>query len=177
LKSGTILHKFTTKDGREVILRTPKFEDLDDLIEISRSMVTGQIISKEQEADWLKKRLTLLEMEKALILVGEVEGKVIARAEIKKRSGFSRHVGYLTCIEIIKSYRDVGIGTEMMKVLIKQTKMMDLIILHLVVASSNKRAIHVYEKVGFKETGRIPKYYLKDGIYSDDVVMVREIKL
>jgi len=40
---------------------------------------------------------------------------------------------------------------------------------------TNKRAIHVYEKVGFKETGRVPKRYYKKGKYIDAVIMTKEI--
>jgi hypothetical protein len=32
MKAGRIIHRFTAKDGREVILRTPRWEDLDELL-------------------------------------------------------------------------------------------------------------------------------------------------
>jgi len=43
------------------------------------------------------------------------------------------------------------------------------------VFSTNERAIHVYEKVGFKEVGRYPNYIFKDGKYIDKVDMILEI--
>lgn len=52
---------------------------------------------------------------------------------------------------------------------------MKLKILTLEVYSTNKRAIHVYEKLGFKETGRIPKGLFRNGKYIDQVVMVKEL--
>ena len=39
MKRGETLHRFTAKDGRKVILRTPKWEDLDDLLELINSLV------------------------------------------------------------------------------------------------------------------------------------------
>ena len=39
------------------------------------------------------------------------------------------------------------------------------------VFSFNERAIHVYEKVGFKEIGRRRKSYYLNGAYYDDVFM------
>ena len=38
MKPGEILHRFTAKDGRGVILRTPKWEDLDDLLDFINSL-------------------------------------------------------------------------------------------------------------------------------------------
>jgi len=45
----------------------------------------------------------------------------------------------------------------------------------LCVFSGNERAIHVYEKVGFRETGRVPKMIYKNGEYKDHIIMTTEI--
>jgi len=39
MKASKIIHCFTAKDGREVILRTPKWEGLDDFMEHINSLV------------------------------------------------------------------------------------------------------------------------------------------
>lgn len=41
--------------------------------------------------------------------------------------------------------------------------------------ATNTRAIHVYEKVGFRQAGRIPKGFFKNGSYIDRVIMAKEI--
>jgi len=181
MKTGEILHRFKAKDGREVILRTPRWEDLDDLMEYINSLVdegadiaTNREVTREEEADWLGRKLALLEKDEELSLVAEVDGKVVTNSEIAKQEGYSRHVGGVG-IGIKKGYRDIGIGTEMLRTLIAQAKKVDLKMLTLSVFSTNKRAIHVYEKVGFKETGRIPKFFYKNGKYIDRVIMTKEI--
>ena len=181
MKTGKILHRFTTKDGREVILRTPRWEDLDDLTEFINSLVEegadiarNQKVTRDEEAEWLGRRLARLEKGEQLSLVAEVDGKVVANSEITKRGGYSRHVGGLG-IAIRKGYRDIGIGTETLRTLISQAKMTGLKMLVLTAFSTNKRAIHVYEKVGFIETGRRPKFFYKNGKYIDEVVMTKEI--
>lgn len=181
MKTGKILHRFTTKDGREVVLRTPRWEDLDDLTEFINSLVEegadiarNQKVTREQEAEWLGRRLARSEKGEQLSLVAEVDGKVVANSEITKRGGYSMHVGGLG-IAIRKGYRDIGIGTETLRTLISQAKMMGLKMLVLTAFSTNKRAIHVYEKVGFIETGRRPKLFYKNGKYIDEVVMTKEI--
>lgn len=99
----------------------------------------------------------------------------MGRSELRRRTGrHSQHVGNIG-IGIRKEYRDIGIGTEMIRIMIAQAKTMGLKMIDLAVASSNKRAIHVYKKAGFKKTGRIPRFYYKDGKYFDEIIMAKEI--
>ncbi len=177
-----IIHCFTAKDGREVILRTPKWEDLDDFMEYINSLVDeganivrNKKVTRNQEADWLGRKLALLEKEEVFDVVAEIDGKAIALAELRKKKGYSSHVGGLA-IGIKKNYRDIGIGTQLMNVLVSQAKVMGLKILTLEVYATNKRAIHVYEKMGFQETGRIPKGIKRNGKYIDQVIMTQELE-
>jgi len=182
MKTGKIIHRFTAKDGREVILRTLRWEDLDDLLELINSLIEeGADIyydtkkTRDEEVDWLSRAIAQLEKGNALYMVAEVEGKVIASSSVaKRRFSCESHVGDLGIL-IKSGYRDIGIGTEMMKTLIDQARRMGLKILTLTVFATNKRAIHVYEKVGFKETGRIPKGIYRNGKYIDRVIMVKEV--
>jgi len=182
MKVGKVLRRFATKDGRAVVLRTPRWEDLDDLMEFINSLVEegadicrNKKVTRKEEAEWLGRRLADLENDKIFFMVAEVEGKVVANSEIGRKVGHSSHVGGVG-IGILKGYRDIGIGTEMLKTLIAQAKKMGLKMLTLGVFSSNDIAIHVYNKVGFKETGRIPKEIYKDGKCIDDIIMTKEIQ-
>lgn len=182
MKPGKIIHSFTSKDGREVILRTPKWEDLDDFMEFINSLVEegadiirDKKVTRDQEADWLGRKLALLEKEDEFDLVAEVEGKAIALSELQRKKGCSSHVGEIG-IGIGKNYRDIGIGTEMLKTLISQAKRMRLKMLNIEAFSTNERAIHVYEKVGFKKTGTRPKLFYRNGKYIDEVIMTQELE-
>jgi hypothetical protein len=42
MQTGQILHTFTAKDGQEVILQLPKWEDLDDFVTLINSLVDEQ---------------------------------------------------------------------------------------------------------------------------------------
>jgi len=182
MKTGEIIRCFTAKDGREVILRTPRWEDLKDLMELINSLIEeGADIeydtekTRDEEVDWLSRAIAQLEKGNALYMVAEVEGKVIASSSVaKRRFSCESHVGDLGIL-IKSGYRDVGIGTEMMKSLIDQARRMGLKILTLTVFATNKRAIHVYKKVGFKEVGRIPKSIYRNGKYIDRIIMVKEV--
>ena len=177
MKPGQILRRFKAGDGREVVLRAPQWRDLDDLLDFINSLVEEEAdisrdkkATREEEADWLGRSLADIEKGVMTGIVAEIEGKVVANSEVKRRSGPMSHVGFLG-IAIKAGYRDTGIGTEMMKTLIEESRKMGLKVLVLDVFASNKRARHVYEKVGFKESGRIPKGICKKGEYIDSITM------
>ena len=179
MKTGKTIRSFIAKDSREVVLRTPKWEDLDDFLALINSLVDEKAeiartekVSREEEIDWLSKVLSRLEKDETFYLVAEVGGKVVAVSEISKRSGYEKHVGVIG-IAIRNEFRDLGIGTEMIKTLVKQAQEIGLKVLTLTAFASNKRAIRVYEKVGFVQTGRVPKKHFKDGKYIDEIIMTK----
>ncbi|MDQ1279783.1 MAG: hypothetical protein QG670_1045 [Thermoproteota archaeon] len=181
MRTGTLIKTLDAKDGRNVILRTPKWEDLDDLIEFINSIIeegadlgTYQKVTREQEAEWLGQQLAETEKGNRFVVLAEVHGKVVANASIVKYAGYLAHVGELS-IAIKNGFRDIGVGTEMLKTLISRAENMGLKMLTLTVFSTNNRAKHVYEKVEFRETGCIPNGLYKNGKFIDHIIMVKEI--
>jgi ribosomal protein S18 acetylase RimI-like enzyme len=181
MNAGKPTHHFITKDGREVLLRPPRWEDLDDLLDFINSLVEeraeilrNQKVTKDEEADWLGHKLADMVKGKVFCLVAEVGGTVIACSELKTGTGYSRHIGKIG-VGVKRGYRDVGVGTELLNTLISHAKTIGLELLTLTVSSSNTRAIHVYEQVGFEETGRIPQGLFKNGTYLDDIIMTKKL--
>ena len=179
MKAGTVIRSFTAKDRRKVILRTPKWEDLDDLLELINSLVDeradifrAEKASRVEEIDWLSRVLASLEKDEVFFLVAEVDGKVIASSDLRPQRGYEKHVGVIGIV-IKNGFRDTGIGTEIMRTLVEHGRKIGLKVLTLSAFGTNKRAIHVYEKVGFVETGRIPKKHFRDGQYIDEVIMTK----
>lgn len=60
--------------------------------------------------------LTRLEKDEMFYLVAEVDGKVVAVSEITKRTGYEKNLGVIGIV-IRRGFRDLGIGTEIMKTL------------------------------------------------------------
>ena len=180
-KTSEIYDTFTAKDGRKVVLRAIRWEDLDDctdfinsLVEEGAEILRDTNVTREEEADWLGSRLARIEKRQLIGVVAEVDGKVIANSEVEKRGSFMSHLGYLG-IAIRKGYRGIGIGTKLIQTLINESKKMGLEILVLDVFEVNQPAKALYKKMGFKEVGRIPKGIHKNGKYMDLVRMTREL--
>jgi RimJ/RimL family protein N-acetyltransferase len=179
MKSGKIIRRFSAKDGRKVTLRTVKWEDLDDLLELINSLVEekadiirSEKVSRDEEIDWLSGVLRRQEKGEVAYVLAEASGEVVASSEIARRTGYEEHVGALGIV-IKKGFRNQGIGTEIMRSLIEQGQAWGLKVLTLSVFASNKRAYHVYEKVGFIETGRVPRKFFRSGKYIDEITMTK----
>lgn len=61
----------------------------------------------------------------------------------------------------------------MMKTLIAKAQELGSKVLTLTAFATNKQTIHVYEKVGFVQTGIVPKKHFKDGKYIDEIIMTK----
>ncbi len=182
MKSGQILKSFVTRDGRNVILRTPMWEDLDGLLDYINSLAEENLdvlperrmIRRDEEADWLGRRLAEMEKGRIIDVVAEVDGRIAANSEANPQKGADSHVGVVG-ISIRSGYRELGIGTEMLRTLAEESRKAGLKVLVLKMFEHNSRARHVYEKTGFKETGRIPKGLYRNGKYIDQVIMTKEL--
>ena len=181
MKSGTILRTFSARDGRQVTLRAPRWEDLDDMLVFINSLVEEEAMiimeqkqTYEQETDWLAKALVDLEKDKHMMVVAEVDGKMVGNSELRPRFGRWKHIGNLG-IAIKEGYREVGIGPEMMKELESHAPRLGIETIYLDVFANNDRARHVYKKLGYNEIGNLPRGIKYRGEYVDSVMMAKEL--
>jgi phosphinothricin acetyltransferase len=179
MKTGQVLQELYARGGRKVILRTPRWEDLDDLMELVNSLMEegteisrDKKASRDEEIDWLSSVLARLEGEETFLLVAEVDGRVVASSDINRQRGYEKHAGVVGIV-IKGGFRDLGIGTAMMRALVEVAKKMGLKVLTLSAYASTRRAIHVHEKVGFVQTDLIPKKHLKEGKCMSEVIMTK----
>ncbi len=180
MKPGTIIRTFRARDGRDLVLRAVNWNDLDDLLELINALVDERAniiidekVTREEEIEWLSQRLARLEKDEALYLVAEANGKVVGASELDWRTrGYNRHVASIG-IALRDGFRDVGIGTEMMRTLEEHARSRSLKVLTLGAYATNERAHHVYWRMGFKEVGRIPMKFFKEGRYIDEIVMAK----
>ncbi|MFX1307187.1 MAG: GNAT family N-acetyltransferase [Promethearchaeota archaeon] len=83
----------------------------------------------------------------------------------------ARHVGTLGII-VREKYRDLGIGRQLIDIAIRESRKLngkEKVILSSF--STNKRALHLFKKIGFKVVGIRKKQFLMDLDYIDEVLM------
>ena len=181
MKPRTTFRVFKARDSREFTLRTPCWDDLDDLLEYINSLFTegamvgtNRLMTREKEAEWLGRHLALIENGKRIAVVAEYQGKVVGQVGVNPRSGHSSHVGVLG-IGLSKGYREVGLGSELMKEAERLSKEQGLTYMSLEVYSKNERAKHVYEKLGYIKIGSEPEAINLNGEIMDNIYMYKKL--
>jgi|GEM_PF-163567 RimJ/RimL family protein N-acetyltransferase len=179
--------ELATRNGDRFILRSPRPDDVRALLDYVNSLVDerkddpdiGIVIDKkkteEEEKEWLSELLGKIREGRAVAIIAESQGRIVGMLGI--RSGVSKdesHHGKLY-ITVAKNYRNLGIGTAMMSKALELSKDIGIRTLELEVFANNLRAIHLYEKTGFTQVGRIPKKIQRDGKFIDIIMMWKEL--
>ncbi len=163
------------------MLRSPRWEDLEGLMEYINSLIDEKAdiyrkekVTREEEAEWLAERLVDIDKGDVIHLVADVDSEVVAGAEVEKQKYRMSHVGILG-IGVKSGFRGIGIGTAIMKTLIEESKKAGLKVLVFDVFDTNDMAKVLYKNLGFKEVGKIPKGICRNGKYIDLVKMALEL--
>jgi ribosomal protein S18 acetylase RimI-like enzyme len=173
--------EFIAKDGRTVVIRKPRLEDLNGLLDLVNSTVREGApinrvteLSRTEEIEFLPRRLAEIERGDTIQIIAEVEGELVGNAEIRRHVGRQSHVRTMG-MSVKSGFRRLGIGARLIEKLIGEGKKQGLKIITLQVNETNLPAIILYRKLGFKETGRIQKAVYWNGKYVDDIIMVADI--
>ena len=178
--------EFKLKDGRNALIRSPKDEDIQGMLEY--------LYVSAGETDYLLRypeecgKYTA-EGEKALfdrvnqsdneaMLVCLVEGKIAGNCQITWSKGLKTRHRANVAIALLSEYWNQGIGTRLFQELIRIAEENEnLIQIELDFVEGNSRARALYEKMGFRITGVKPNAIrLKDGTLLNEYSMIREIK-
>jgi RimJ/RimL family protein N-acetyltransferase len=129
----------------------------------------GFHMSVEDEEKYIE---NIKDSKTSALLVGKINGEVASIGSIgapnRERIAHQSDIA----LSVKKSFWNIGVGTEMMNVLIEFAKQSGRIeIVHLGVRSDNINAIKLYEKMGFEKIGLYKKFFKIDGNYFDEVLM------
>lgn len=70
------------------------------------------------------------------------------------------HIGHIITIDVDPGLRRSGIGRLLMETLLEECRKAGAVLLRLEVAVDNEPAIRFYQRFGFRQTGRIPGFYI-----------------
>ncbi|WP_062237213.1 GNAT family N-acetyltransferase [Fictibacillus sp. FJAT-27399] len=168
------------------VVRTGKIEDAEAILDIQRSVVSeGEYLislseefnkTSSQQKEWVQ---SLLENENETLIVAERDGEVLGWIVFQAAPNRKRlsHTGSLGMM-ISKGYREMGIGSMLLKALLDWAEKNPLIEkASLGVFSTNHRAISLYKKMGFIEEGRkIKEFKMNENDYVDDILMYKFVK-
>ena len=164
-------------DGRPWTLRAARPTDARALASLfadvrreGRWLVTpASAVSQPSEAFYIGE---MIRDSSSLAVVAEADGEVVGNVLISvERSVVSDHVGTLS-ICVADGWREVGIGSALVKAAQEWAKERGLAKVALGVFPDNLRAIAVYEHTGFVREGlRRRQYRVPGGEYRDELLM------
>ena len=128
-------------------IREMQFDDLEGVMEIENANFS---------TPWTETGFfTFLIRDDTLFLVAEEEEKILGYCGIV----MVQDEGDITNVAVAKELQNQGIGKQLVKELLLQTKTRGVKKVFLEVRASNARAIHVYEKMGFEQISIRKNYY------------------
>ncbi|MFX0069297.1 MAG: GNAT family N-acetyltransferase [Candidatus Hodarchaeota archaeon] len=162
-----------------VIRKLKKNESVEELLEFINELIredtyinTNEIITYEEEKKWLQDTIKEMEKGDSVVLVAEIEGKIVGTAYAFKGRGRKREnveVG----IAIGKNFRGKGFGKKLLNEIITTAKKkLEPKNIYLEVLAPNRVAISLYRKLGFKQAARLKSWSKYRNEYVDNIIMV-----
>ena len=120
---------------------------------------------------------TINKSNKAIFLLAKDDEKIVGISSfVMNRNSRMNQRGEIA-ITILKDYWSLGIGSQMVAMLIRYARdVAKAKLIHLEVRSDNERAIRLYKKFGFKTIGTFPKYLCIDNQTYDCDFMVLDLE-
>lgn len=179
-----IVFKGKTPDNTEYIIRYPKRTDVTELHryinELSKEKTfisfQGEEISLKDERTFLNDAIKKIKQRKGLLLLVEINGKIIGVTDVRMNVRIASHIGTLG-ITIAKEFRGKGIGKKLLETVMAEARKLEGIrILELECFATNPVAPGLYKACGFQEYGRLPKGIAHKGGYVDDIFMYYDLE-
>lgn len=175
----------TLKDGTQAILRAPRIEDAQPLLDFLLTTATETEfvmrcpdecdITLEQEERFIQSKL---DSEYDCMIVCEISGEIAGNCDLTFASRKKiAHRGGIA-IALKQKFWGKGIGTAMFREMIALAEQRPGVLqLELEYVGGNDRGRALYEKMGFEIVGRRPDAYrLQDGTLRDEILMMKKLK-
>jgi L-phenylalanine/L-methionine N-acetyltransferase len=110
---------------------------------------------------------------KDILFIYSVEGNPTGTFKLVRQSHRNAHIGYLGGVAIHPDFAGKGYGFSMLSEIIALGKQMGLRRIELSTATSNEKAIRLYEKAGFEKEGVLKTftYLANENQFLDEVMM------
>jgi RimJ/RimL family protein N-acetyltransferase len=183
MEFGSVIKTFISKKGNTVVFRHLHPQDLDAMLSYINELIEedtyigmyGEKLTRAYEQEFLNESLKEIKEGVKRHIVVEVNGHYVGSAEVRaahlRRKNHTADIG----ISLAKEFREEGIGTALMQVIIQEAKQMGLRILTLGCFENNPRALHLYERMGFITVGIVPEAIYFKGKYVGEVIMCLNI--
>ncbi|MDQ3855891.1 MAG: GNAT family N-acetyltransferase [Chloroflexota bacterium] len=164
------------KDGREVTIREATLEDAFGVLLLIDAIARERRWLLNTDAHWgvegQRQWIRSVQMSGGTMLLAEdADGAIVAWADLSRPQAELAHHTATLGTGVHESYRGVGLGRELLTLVAAEARRLGIEKLDLNVRSTNTRAIHLYQMLGWQHEGRSPRAYKQDGEYEDKLYM------
>jgi ribosomal protein S18 acetylase RimI-like enzyme len=185
MKPGAIIEHYQLNPQTKLTICYPQKTDAPALMtyinDLSRERTfvsyQGEQISLKEEEKYLQGLLKKMrEKDKQSVLALDKD-RIVAHFEVTRGERTEKHIGIFGA-GISQGYRNQGLGTYLLALTGKliPTNLPDIEILQLKVHADNDRGIHLYKKMGFVESGRLPRGVKLENRYEDLIYMYKNLQ-
>jgi RimJ/RimL family protein N-acetyltransferase len=161
------------KGSRLFEIGAPAFLEFWNPIIAEKAFILSQKeLTLQEEEESLRKSAKSIDEHKSITLIAWGKERIIAIAEAKKgeQQPFEHNLEFV--LSVTKDFRRRGIARALLQRSIEEgRKALSPRKMFIAYVEGNEPARKLYESLGFKEIGRLQKYYCHYGEYKDDVVM------
>jgi len=134
------------------------------------NLLNIDFIDEEDQIEWWKNLHKKKNDQRYVICFAEKTEEIIGRLRIQNINWL--HKNCEIGLDILPEYRGKGFGKKNYEMVLEFLfNHYNMHMVYLKVADFNPNARKLYEKVGFKETGRLPQFYFRHGKYWDYIIM------
>jgi ribosomal-protein-alanine N-acetyltransferase len=170
-KNTFVIRNLRNDDFKDIV---DNFYDRYREIRVNPTLGVGLYKKKptiKEEKRWFSGRLKQIRSRNAFVSIAELDGKVVGMCDVfpPKPTTDYLHIGHLG-ISIKDGYRSMGIGTALLCDALKKSRGRYRIIV-LEVFRTNKQAIRLYKRFGFKIYGNLPGGVVRGKLHTDRIFM------
>lgn len=168
----------------ELLFRLPLESDAQAMMDYFNSISAektyityqGEHIALEYEQEYLGNLAEKMEKNEKTIIQAWSDSELVGLLDIRGEERTDRHKVSLG-ITVKKEFRGLGIGKTLLKVALDfiKAEMPHVKIVWLTVFGNNQRAMHLYQQLGFKEFGRLPRGSTYREQYVDQFYMYLDV--
>jgi ribosomal protein S18 acetylase RimI-like enzyme len=136
-------------------------DDLAATVELEKACFNSDLSLKKRQLQYLQQRKS------AVFLVAENGGQVIGEGIALVRQHKGRTSGRIYSLAVNENHRGKQVGRRLLEAMVDQLETRGVKRIYLEVEQSNRKAVALYERNGFRCIGKLPGYYAPgaDGLH------------
>jgi RimJ/RimL family protein N-acetyltransferase len=179
------MYLLISNSGKKIKIREPVNSDIDPLLQYINALGKEDIYlnanpndpySRGQEEVYLKGVINRVNNLQEVHFLAWDNSTLIGSASITKGTLRSKHVGNFG-ISLAGTHRLDGIGYQLSHIIIAEaSQRLSLRLITLSLFADNIHALHLYQKLGFKQYGQLPGAYYYQGSYKEAIYMYLKLE-